>query len=141
MTVEQHKYSFKIEQKPEGGYILRSEHPPLVIEGATKEEVEEKLKAEFMKLMPEGIAKKLIELSKMAGVSVKTNVNFKINPATDQSVVRFNSTTDQSVSNLTSEPMLSGAPKEEPVISPKLIIILLLLLGLALMIWRILPHR
>ena len=130
MSEGQHKYTLKIEQKPEGGYILRSEHPPLVIEGATREEVEEKLKSEFMKLMPEGIAKKLLELSQTAGVPVKTNVTVKTNTMTDHT------------SSITStEPMLTTGPKPEPLISPKLLIILLALLGIALLIWRVIPQR
>lgn len=130
MAPTQHKYTFKIEQKPEGGYILRSEHPPLVIEGATKEEVEAKLRAEFMKLMPEGIAKKLLELSQMTGVTVKTNVT-----------VKEASPMDQAFSNPAPEPMLTGGPKAEPLISPKLVLVLLLLLGVAFILWRVLPQR
>ncbi len=84
MTEPHQKYQFKIEQKPEGGYVLRSEHPPLLIEGATKEEVEEKLKAEITKLLPEGIAKKLVELSQMAGVSVRRTSRSK--PTTPHSL-------------------------------------------------------
>lgn len=36
-------FKFKIEAKPEGGFIARSDHPDLNVEGATKEEVEAKV--------------------------------------------------------------------------------------------------
>ena len=125
MSEEHHKYQFKIEQKPEGGYILRSEHPPLLIEGETKEEVEDKLKAEFTKLLPEGIANKLLELSRMAGVSVKTNITFKTNGSTQLPPA-----------DVSPSAMIASGPKAEPLISPKLVVGLLVLLGIALVVAR-----
>jgi hypothetical protein len=36
-------FKFKIESKPEGGFVARSENPTLNVEGATKEEVEARM--------------------------------------------------------------------------------------------------
>ncbi len=50
-------YRWKIEQKPEGGFVARSDDSAETIEGATREEVEAKLKQKLASLIGPEIAK------------------------------------------------------------------------------------
>src|SRR5258706_8237809 len=48
------KFNYKIEPKPGGGFIARPSNPALpVFEGATKEEVEQKMEARLLEMMDE----------------------------------------------------------------------------------------
>jgi len=65
------KFSFKIEPKPEGGFIARCDNPDWTLEGTTREEVEGKIRAKIAEIAKIDIANALpLEKLGQAGVSV-----------------------------------------------------------------------
>jgi len=70
------KFSFKIEPKPEGGFIARSENPDWTLEGATREEVEGKIRAKIAEISGIDIADAL-PLEKLGQSGVTVNIQKK----------------------------------------------------------------
>jgi len=70
------KFSFKIEPKPEGGFIARSENPALTLEGATREEVEGKIRAKIAEIAGTDLANAL-PLEKLGTGAVNVNIQKK----------------------------------------------------------------
>ena len=77
------KYKFKIEPKPEGGFIARAEGSDVTIEGATKEEVEQKMLEKVSELAGPQLAEALKGLSaadlKKDGVHVGKKFSIRVN--------------------------------------------------------------
>jgi hypothetical protein len=78
MTIsESHfEFSFKIEPKPEGGFIGRSEDPAITLEGATREEVEEKIRAKIAEITGTNLANAL-PLDKLGAGAVNVQIQKK----------------------------------------------------------------
>ena len=70
------KFSFKIEPKPEGGFIARSEDSALTLEGATREEVEEKIRAKITEITGTDLAS-VLPLDKLGTGAVSVNIQKK----------------------------------------------------------------
>lgn len=56
MTRQEFNVSFQIHPKPDGGYEAVSENPPLKIEGATREEVEQQIRVKMVEILGPEIA-------------------------------------------------------------------------------------
>ena len=70
------KFSFKIEPKPEGGFIARCDNPDWTLEGATREEVEGKIRAKIAEIAGIDIASAL-PLEKLGQAGVNVNIQKK----------------------------------------------------------------
>ena len=70
------KFSFKIEPKPEGGFIARCDNPDWTLEGATREEVEGKIRAKIAEIAGIDIASAL-PLEKLGQPGVSVNIQKK----------------------------------------------------------------
>ncbi len=71
------KFSWKIEPKPEGGFIARSENPGWTLEGATRDEVESKIRAKIAEIAGAETADKLAG-DKLGHPGVNVNIHKKI---------------------------------------------------------------
>lgn len=72
MTEAHVNFKFKIEEKPGGGYVARSDNPALNVEGATKEEVEARVLEKVSELAGPQIAA-LIKGIKPGDLAVDTS--------------------------------------------------------------------
>jgi hypothetical protein len=70
------KFSFRIEAKPEGGFIGRSEDPAITLEGATREEVEEKIRAKVAEITGVNLAALPAEKLGAGAVNVEIRKKF-----------------------------------------------------------------
>ena len=116
-------YRFNLQQKPEGGWVATCEDPSCTLEGATREEVEHKMKAKIA----EQLTPEITEQIKLAIPGVKVNSNIKI------TLRRGDSGT------VTRDQNLDG-PKAEAAISPKLLVLIGALITIVLLLWRLTAH-
>lgn len=121
-------YKFKLQQKPEGGWIATSDEPACTLEGTTREEVEQKIRAKLMEQLQPEIAEK-IKLS-LPGVNVNTKFNIKIR--------RGSPDTDMPHSLLPGSG--NSGPKLEAAISPKLLVLIGAAATVLILLWRIAHH-
>lgn len=76
------KFSYRIEAKPEGGFrAIFADSGMGIIEGASREEVKEKVQAK----LGEMIVAQLPTTFKIGGISVAVNTTFKVRTRTDAS--------------------------------------------------------
>jgi len=126
------KFSFKIEPKPEGGFIARSEDLDCTLEGATREQVEGKIRAKIAEISGIDIADALpLEKLGQSGVNVNIQKKFTFKRAGDERIA------DASTGQLESP---TPAPIEPPRISlttlMKVLIVLVILLILLVLLRR-----
>ena len=128
------KFSFKIEPKPEGGFIARSEDLDCTLEGATREEVEGKIRAKIAEIAGIDIANALpLEKLGQSGVNVNIQKKFTVSSkrAGDKQIA------DASTGQLESP---TPAPIEPPRISlttlMKVLIVLVILLIVLVLLRR-----
>ena len=62
------KFAFRIEQKPDGGFVSVSDNPELVFEGATQEEVQQKALLRIEQLAGPALSGMLKDLEKPGGI-------------------------------------------------------------------------
>jgi len=128
------KFSFKIEPKPEGGFIARCDNPDWTLEGATREEVEGKIRAKIAEIAGIDIASAL-PLEKLGQPGVSVNIQkkstFSSRRAGDKQIA------DASTGQLESP---TPAPIEPPRISlttlMKVLIVLVILLIVLVLLRR-----
>lgn len=117
-------YKFKLEQRPEGGWVATSDDPPCTLEGATREEVEQKMREKIAERVTPEFAKQ-IKLA-IPGVKVNSNIKITLRPgSSDRMTITENGK------------VLDSGPKAEAVISPKLLVLLGAAIAIALLLWRI----
>ncbi len=118
---------WKIEEKPGGGFVARSDNPAdELIEGATKEEVQEKIKAKFAAAVGPAIAAELNALKPSTQVHT-TSTKFSFNLSKAHEAPEIESTTSTPI-DAGGGSMLSAAWK------------IAVLVGIAILIWLLL-HR
>ncbi len=104
------KFSFKIEAKPEGGFVARSEGLGETFEGATKEEVEEKIRAKVAEVAGPELAEALANALK--GVDApKIQVKKKIEFA----VVKKTSSAASATANAQPSVLMGSSPDSGPI--------------------------
>ncbi len=133
-TSESHfKFAFKIEEKPEGGFIARSEEPACTVEAATRAELEKKLEEKVEELLASDIAGTL-QLGS-PGVHVQKNVNFRFH------VSRRTAAGESTDSSFTgSEPALASSTSDRPLqpesgFSRSTLVIVLIAVAILLALW------
>jgi hypothetical protein len=72
------RFAFKVEPKPGGGYVSKSDNPALVVEGATEEEVEQKALQKIGELGGPEIAAVIRDLQKPGAVRVAGEKKFSV---------------------------------------------------------------
>jgi len=77
LSESHYKFSFKIEPKPEGGFIARCDNPDWTLEGTTREEVEGKIRAKIAEIAGAEIADR-IPLEKLGQGGVNVNIQKKV---------------------------------------------------------------
>ena len=116
-------YRFMLRQKPEGGWVASCDEPPCTIEGATREEVQQKMRDMIAQRVTPEIAER-IQLA-LPGVKVNSNIKITLRPGSSDSITAAENGT-----------VLDSGPKAEAVISPKLLILLGVAIAIALLLWR-----
>lgn len=124
------KFRFKIEPKPEGGFVARAEESDISVEGATKEEVEQKILDKLGDVAGPQVSAALKGLSladlkkNEGGIHVEKKFKVIIN--------------DKVIAGGSKEPgvpaEVAGATHEESGISRQLVLAIALLLAL-LLLW------
>jgi hypothetical protein len=112
------KFAFKIEPKPEGGFVARSEEPPCTIEGATRDEIDAKIREKIGALLAPELAAKL-DFSQ-PGVHIEKKFSFALKQKAEDAE--------------------AAPPKPDSLISTSLIVKLAIAAGILLLLWRLLPH-
>lgn len=137
-------FKFKIDEKPGGGYIARSDNPALNLEGATKEEVEAKVLEKVSELAGPQVAE-LIKSIRAEDLAAGSSPNPKIHFEKKFSVTINKHVLGSSKTSSSLSPQLLGdsAPpiteSRERVVSPA--VWYALLIALALLAAWLLTHR
>lgn len=118
-------YKFKLQQNPDGGWVATSDDPPCKLEGATREEVEQKMRAKLMEQLSPEIAKN-IKLN-LPGANINTKFNIKIR--------RGSADTDMPHSLVPGR--ADTGPKLEASFSPRLAVLVGAAITLLVLLWRI----
>lgn len=92
--------SFKIHPKPEGGFEAVSENPPIKLEGATREEVEQQVRVKMVEMLGPEVAAMLpvsftdkLQQSGQSKTSFTVKKTFKIGAGLSQGEANIASTT------------------------------------------------
>ena len=122
-------FVIKIEPKPGGGFVAHSEHPPFHAEGATREEVEGKVRDEVAKAVGPRLAGMLVQGLQGPHVESHTKFSFKLNKggSEDESPVLVSDTSSPFESG--SGSLLSSVWK------------ILVVAGIAIIIWMLVQMR
>ncbi|MGH9521300.1 MAG: type II toxin-antitoxin system HicB family antitoxin [Terriglobales bacterium] len=123
-------YKFKLQPKPDGGYTAISDDPPCTIEGATREEVEQKMREKIMEQISPEIASKLTFSA--PGVKLRTNIKFNAHIGGARN--------NAALPGMNAASSLDGAPHAEPVVSPKLLVLIGALVTILVLVWRLTAH-
>ena len=123
-------YKFKLQQEPNGSYTAICDDPPCTIEGTTREEVEQKMREKLMEQISPEIASKLTFSA--PGVKVHTNIKFNTRMGTAKN--------NAAVAGMNAPSSLDRTPHAEPVISPKLLVLIGALVTILVLVWRLTAH-
>ena len=134
-------YRFKIEEKPGGGFIARQEGGDLTLEGATKEEVEQKMLEKLSLVAGPQVAKalkglSLADIKEQGGIHVERKFNLVINKD-KLGAASFTSSLPSSPGTDSTGPISRDA---EPLISRQVLWIIIGALAL-LTLWLLLQRR
>lgn len=121
MTFTHLSYKFKLEQSPDGVWAATSEDPPCKLEGATREEVEQKMKEKIGERLAPDIAQQI--KFAIPGVKVNSNIKVTLRRGDSGSVAQD-----------------ADGPKAEAVLSPKLLVLIGALIAIVLLVWRLTAH-
>jgi len=130
------KFNYKIEPKPGGGFIARPSNPALpVFEGATKEEVEQKMEARLLEMMDEKLDQ--LHLGNLkAAIHTKVNIQHHHITAPSQptaSQPQQFSSSSSSASGSSGPIIMESQGSGQTVLK---IIVALVVAALALLYWR-----
>lgn len=121
-------YRFTIQQKPDGGWVATCDNPPTTLEGATREEVEQKIREKVAERVTPELAKQ-IKLS-IPGMKVNSNIRITLRPrSSDPVTITENGN------------VLDFGPKAEAVISPKLLALIAVIVAIALLLWSLIGRH
>ena len=140
-TSESHfQFRFRIEEKAGGGFVARSEDGKCTFEGATREEVEGKVREYLVQQLPAEIANKLGEALKPGFQERSSDIHLPGIHITKKVTVKVNTRrNDDDPEGVTLSKTLDMSPKAEAAISPTVVALALLLVGALIVIWRLWP--